>query len=120
MKQDKEQRLSYGNKSFVSNGKNEHFFVASQLYSVFWANEKLTFGIAVLQGKIEASIWKRRLQTALIIKDELMEHGYVWQSERLENWIHKLEKQEKAKDERRFTASSEADSQQKSKREASF
>jgi hypothetical protein len=109
-------RQSSENKREIS--KNEHFFNASELYSKQWANEKLRFAIGILQGKYESSIWKRRLSTALIIKDELLEHGFTWQADRLENWIHRLEKQELAKDEIRLQHIS-ADSQ-KSKREASF
>ena len=56
-----------------------------------WANSKLRFAIATLQGKIESGIWKRRLQTALTIKDQLLEAGYVWQARVLEAWIHRLQ-----------------------------
>ena len=70
----------------------------SGFYSKKWANRKLRFAIGSLQGKYEVSIWKRRLQTALICKDELLEHGYCWQAKRIDYWIHRLEKQEKAKD----------------------
>jgi hypothetical protein len=109
-------RQSSENKREIS--KNEHFFNASELYSKQWANEKLRFAIGTLQGKYEIGIWKRRLSTALIVKDELLEHGFTWQAARIENWIHRLEKQELAKDEIRLQHIS-ADSQ-KSKREASF
>jgi hypothetical protein len=44
-----------------------------------------------LQGKYESSIWKRRLQTALICKEELLAHGYFWQAEKIEFWIHRLQ-----------------------------
>lgn len=80
-----------------------------EFYSKAWANEQLRFAIATLQGKIESSIWKRRLHTALIVKDGLIEHGFVWQAEKIDFWIHRLEIKEKAKDSMRFTASSEAD-----------
>lgn len=69
-----------------------------------WANRKLRFGISILQGKVESSLWKRRFQSALSIKEELQEHGYKWQAERLENWIHRLQKAELAKDEARIQA----------------
>ena len=69
------------------------------------ANEKLRFAIATLRGEIEGSIWKRRLQTALIIKDELLAAGYTWQAARIDNWIHRLEIQEKTKDVARIQAS---------------
>lgn len=75
---------------------NENF------YNKGWANQKLRFAIAVLQGKIEDSIWKRRLQTALICRDELLEHGFKWQADRIDNWIHRLQKQELNKDQARL------------------
>ncbi len=74
----------------------------SDFYNKDWANRKLRFAIATLQGKIEISIWKRRLQTALIAKDELLDHGYKWQAQRIDNWIHRLQGQEIAKDEARI------------------
>lgn len=55
------------------------------------ANDKLRFGIAVLKGEILASIWKRRLHLALIIKEGLLSNGYVWQARRIDNWIHRLQ-----------------------------
>jgi hypothetical protein len=55
-----------------------------------------------LQGKYESSIWKRRLQTALICKEELLTHGYTWQAEKIEFWIHRLQVQEKARDNARL------------------
>jgi len=67
------------------------FPVPNQIYSFDWANRKLRFAIATLQGKYEQGIWKRRLQTALIVKDELLEHGFKWQAERIDNWIHRLQ-----------------------------
>lgn len=63
----------------------------SDFYTKDWANRKLRFAIGTLQGKYESSIWKRRLQTALICKDELLEHGYFWQAEKIEFWIHRLQ-----------------------------
>jgi len=66
----------------------------SDFYNIDWANRKLRFAIASLQGKVESSIWKRRLQTALIVRDELLEHGYKWQAERIDNWIHRLQPKE--------------------------
>jgi hypothetical protein len=67
-------------------------------YSKAWANEQLRFAIAVLQGKIESPIldpygfaWKRRLQTVLIVKEALIEHGFTWQASRIDNWIHRLQ-----------------------------
>jgi hypothetical protein len=51
-------------------------FFDDYLYSNEWANNQLRFAIATLQGKVESSIWKRRLQTALIIKEQLEEAGF--------------------------------------------
>lgn len=31
------------------------------------------------------------MHLALIIKEELLEHGFVWHAERVENWIHRLQ-----------------------------
>jgi len=103
--------------------------IDSDFYNVAWANSKLRFAIANLQGKYEKSIWKRRLQTALIVKDELLEHGYRWQAEKIDFWIHRLEKKEKAKDKARlekqeraksrFTAAPAADLREREE-EASF
>lgn len=81
----------------------------SDFYNKDWANKKLCFAIASLQGKVESSIWKRRLQSALIVRDELLEHGYKWQASRIDNWIHRLQGQEKAKDEARIQASGAQD-----------
>lgn len=64
--------------------------ILNKTFSVNDANRKLRFAIATLQGKVESSIWKRRLQTALIVKDDLLANGYVWQAERIDNWIHRL------------------------------
>lgn len=74
-------------------------------YSVAVANRKLRFAIASMEGKVESSIWKRRLQTALIIKDDLLTNGYLWQAQRIDNWIHRLQGRELLKDEARIQAS---------------
>ena len=71
--------------------------ISSSYTDKAWANRKLRFAIATLQGKIESSIWKRRLQTALIVKDELLAAGYVWQAERIDNHIHRILREMKAK-----------------------
>lgn len=72
----------------------------SDFYNKDWANQKLRFAIATLQD--ESSLWKGKLQFALSIKQELIDHGYVWQARRLENWIHRLQAQEKQKDQARI------------------
>ena len=56
-----------------------------------WANEQLRFAIKVLQGKCGGARWKGNLQLALIVKDRLLERGFTWQAERVENWIHRLQ-----------------------------
>jgi hypothetical protein len=67
--------------------KNPSFF-----YNIDWANRKLRFTIADLQGKYESTtVWKRPLQTALICKKELLDHGYFWQAEKIDFWIHRLQ-----------------------------
>ena len=80
----KEQSSSKDNSSLNKN-------VFPELYSFDWANRKLRFVIATLQGKYEVGIWKRKLTTALIVKDELLEHGFKWQADRIDNWIHRLQ-----------------------------
>jgi hypothetical protein len=83
---------------------------SSQDKSVFiigskkWANEKLRFAISTLKGEIESSIWKRRVSTALIAKEELLSYGFTWQAARIENWIHRLQHQELEKDQARLQA----------------
>lgn len=54
-----------------------------------WANRQLRFAIAILQGHICGSSWKGRLQIALITKKHLLEEGYSWHAERIDNWIHR-------------------------------
>jgi len=70
---------------------NLKIFMTSRYTDKNWANRKLRFAIATLQGKYEIGIWKRRLQTALTVKDQLLEAGYVWQAQRIDNWIHRLQ-----------------------------
>jgi hypothetical protein len=59
--------------------------------SMEWANEQLKFAIRVLKGSCGGSRWDGNLQLALMIKDRLLEYGFVWQAERIENWIHRLQ-----------------------------
>lgn len=54
-----------------------------------WANRQLRFTIAFLKGGIFGSSWKGRLNLALIIRDRLLEYGYKWHAERVDNWIHR-------------------------------
>jgi len=64
----------------------------SEYGSVDWANEQLRFTIKVLKGRCGGHRWKGNLQLALIIKDRLLARGYTWQAERIENWIHRLQR----------------------------
>jgi len=67
-------------------------YISSSHTDKAWANRKLRFAIATLQGKYECiTVWKRPLQTVLIVKEELLAAGYVWQAERIDNWIHRLQ-----------------------------
>jgi hypothetical protein len=56
-----------------------------------WADKQLRFSIRILQGHICRSSWKGRLQLALIVKERLLEHGYTWHAERVDNWIHRCQ-----------------------------
>jgi len=56
-----------------------------------WANDQLRFAIRVLKGECGGARWKGNLQLALMIKERLLEYGFVWQASRLENWIHRLQ-----------------------------
>ena len=62
-----------------------------EFYSKEWANEQLRFTILVLKGECGGHRWKGNLQIALYVKEGLLEHGYTWQAERVENWIHRLQ-----------------------------
>lgn len=57
-----------------------------------WADATLRFAIRDLQGKNGCkSRWKGRLQMALIMKKRLLECGYEWHADRLDNWIHRVQ-----------------------------
>jgi hypothetical protein len=60
-------------------------------YSKEWANSQLRFAILVLKGECGGHRWKGNLQVALHVKEGLLEHGFTWQAERIENWIHRLQ-----------------------------
>jgi len=56
-----------------------------------WADATLRFAIRDLQGKNGCkSRWKGRLQMALIMKKRLLDCGYEWHAERIDNWIHRV------------------------------
>ena len=54
-----------------------------------WANDQLRFAIGVLKGQRVGSRWPGRVQIALLVRDRLLEYGWTWQAERVENWIHR-------------------------------
>lgn len=62
-----------------------------KFYSKEWANSQLRFAIVVLKGHCGGHRWKGNLQIALYVKEGLLEHGFTWQAERVENWIHRLQ-----------------------------
>jgi len=56
-----------------------------------WADATLRFAIADLRGKNGCkSRWQGRLQMALIMRKRLLDRGYVWHAERIDNWIHRV------------------------------
>jgi hypothetical protein len=61
------------------------------IHSKDQANRQLSFAIRILQGQICHQSWKGKLQIALIIRDRLLESGWVFQARRVENWIHRLQ-----------------------------
>jgi hypothetical protein len=61
------------------------------LRDVEWANDTLSFIVRTLQGKIEVSLIKGRIQTALIMKKRLEERGFWWQARIAEAWIHRAQ-----------------------------
>ncbi len=54
-----------------------------------WANNVLSFAIRTLEGKIEVSLLKARMSTALYIRDRLLEEGFWWQARILSFWVHR-------------------------------
>ena len=67
--------------------------VESWLGSKAWANSHLRYGISVLKGKSGMRATNEgKLQTVLMLKDDLGDFGFWWQAERLENWIHRWQR----------------------------
>jgi hypothetical protein len=61
--------------------------------SLEWANQTLRNAIGFLQEGARSQggwLWNQRLAVVLIYKKELLELGYTWQAERIDNWIHRL------------------------------
>ena len=58
-----------------------------------WANETLRFGIRVLKGDvIKCRDDNALLETVLLIKESLETFGYWWQAKRLDNHIHRWQR----------------------------
>ncbi|MBA7540956.1 hypothetical protein ES705_33259 [subsurface metagenome] len=58
---------------------------------VLEANKALVYTIGVLQGKFVVSRPAGRLHIALILRDQLRETGFWWQSWVLNCWIHQFQ-----------------------------
>ena len=62
--------------------------------SVDWANQTLRNAIEFLQEGANSEnhwLWNQRLAVTLVYKKELLEAGFTWQAERIDNWIHRLQ-----------------------------
>lgn len=60
----------------------------THFHSKHWANDKLRFCIKLLKGQICNQTFERSLSDAITIQRELMHCGFVWQAERVQNWIN--------------------------------
>jgi hypothetical protein len=70
------------------------------LYSKEWANNQLEIAIEFLKEGAKSEgfwLWNQRLAIALIYKKELLEAGFTWQAERIDNHIHRILREMKAK-----------------------
>ena len=59
-----------------------------------WANQTLRNAIDFLKEGANSEgawLWNQRLAIALIYKKELLEAGFPWQAQRIDNWIHRLQ-----------------------------
>jgi hypothetical protein len=59
-----------------------------------WANSTLKASIVFLKEGANSEnfwLWNQRLAVVLIFKKELEEKGFFWQSNRIENHIHRLQ-----------------------------
>jgi hypothetical protein len=69
--------------------KNPSFF-----YNKDWANRVFRQALILLKEGARSEgfwLWNQRLAAVLLLKKELEEKGYFWQSKRLENHIHRLQ-----------------------------
>ena len=78
-----------GNKKQRNLNKLYHKQRKVEVFSYNWADQQLSYIIGVLQGKNVECARKGRIHLALIAKDLLKEHGFVWHVERIDNWIHR-------------------------------
>jgi len=70
--------------------------VKSKILDPKWANDCLHYGIEVLKGyAVVCRSFQDRVTVALAIRDNLLSCGFPWQAERLDNWIHFFERQNK-------------------------
>lgn len=64
-----------------------------KVYDKNWANCYLRQSIILLKEGAKSDgfwLWNQRLAAALLLKKELEEKGFFWQSRRIENHIHRL------------------------------
>jgi len=85
------------NKKLRSIKKVERKQRISEFFDYKHADHKLSYIIGLLQGKFVTCSRKGRVQLALIAKEELLEHGFYWHCERIDNWIHRTAKLEQPK-----------------------
>lgn len=60
-----------------------------------WADNQLRYIIGILQGKHITSTWRGRINLALITKERLQGMGFKWHVARVENWIHRAQRDHK-------------------------
>jgi hypothetical protein len=56
-----------------------------------WANDQLKYAIKELKDSHSKSefCWAQTLRLALIVKERLLDYGWVWQAKIIDFWIHK-------------------------------
>jgi hypothetical protein len=65
-----------------------------EIYDKNWANGYFRQSIQFLKEGSKSEgfwLWNQRLAAALLLKKELEEKGFLWQSRRIENHIHRLQ-----------------------------
>ena len=74
---------------FSVGSKNEKPYLGSRE----WANDLLHQGIELLKEGAKSEgywLWNQRLAAVLCFKKELLDSGFTWQANRIDNWIHRL------------------------------